>query len=150
MRKGLIMAYLMIVDDDEDFAETAATVLRNAGHEVRIELDTRTAMGSMKERRPDLVVLDVMFPENSSAGFELARTIKHYENELKEMPVLMLTAVNAKFPLGFSTRDIDDTWLPVSDFLEKPVDLDILRRRVDALLEKRASTEGGGSNESPS
>ncbi len=128
------MAYLMIVDDDEDFASAAAKVLQNAGHEVEIRLDTQSAVKDMEKRKPDLVILDVMFPENSSAGFEVARNIRHYNEKLKGIPVLMLTAINAKFPLGFSSRDVDDTWLPVTDFLEKPVDLDVLRNKVSALL----------------
>ena len=48
----------------------------------------------------------------------------------------MLTAVNQKFPLGFGADDIDDDWLPVSDFLEKPVDLAVLTQKVQALLGK--------------
>ena len=129
------MAYLLIVDDDEDFANAAARVLCDAGHEVEIVLETEKVVESMEKKRPDLVVLDVMFPEDSSAGFELARTIRHYNEKLKEVPILMLTAVNTKFPLGFSSRDIDDNWLPVTDFLEKPVDLDVMRNKVSDLLE---------------
>jgi hypothetical protein len=53
----------------------------------------------------------------------------------------MLTAVNAKFPLGFGSRDIDDNWLPVSDFLEKPMDFDVLRGKVDALLLKTKNSQ---------
>jgi len=135
------MAYVMIVDDDEDFAAAASTVLRDAGHEVQIELDTESATGSMEKRPPELVILDVMFPEDSSAGFELARTMRHYNEKLKGIPVLMLTAVNAKFPLGFGSRDIDDTWLPVSEFLEKPVDLDVLCSKVNALLLKTKNSQ---------
>ncbi len=133
------MAYLMIIDDDEDFATSAATVLRNTGHEVQIELDTESAVKSMEDRQPDLVILDVMFPEDTSAGFELARLMRHDNEKLKSIPVLMLTAVNAKFPLGFGSCDIDDTWLPVSDFLEKPVDFDVLQSKVDALLQDAGS-----------
>lgn len=129
------MAYLLIVDDDEDFANAAATVLRDAGHETAIVLETEKVVKSMEKKRPDLVILDVMFPEDSSAGFELARTIRHYNEKLKEIPILMLTAVNTEFPLGFTSRDIDDNWLPVTDFLEKPVDLDVMRNKVSALLE---------------
>ncbi len=135
------MAYLMIVDDDEDFASAAATVLRDAGHEVEIELEAASAIKRMEDNLPDLVILDVMFPEDSSAGFELARAMRHYSDKLKDVPVLMLTAVNAKFPLGFSSRDIDDTWLPVADFLEKPVDFDTLRNKVDALLRQAAKPD---------
>ncbi len=141
------MAYLLIVDDDEDFATAAATVLRSADHEVQIELDTAAAVKSMEKRRPDLVILDVMFPEDMSAGFELARTMRHYNEKLKGIPIVMLTAVNTRFPLGFSPRDIDDAWLPVSDFIEKPVDLDVLRSKVDALLQKATSQADGSDQE---
>ena len=137
------MAYLIIIDDDEDFASAAAIVLRKAGHEVQIELGTASAVKSMEERRPDLAILDVMFPENSEAGFELARTMRHHNEKLKGIPILMLTAINQKFPLGFSSRDIDDHWLPVHDFLEKPVDLDVLANKVDELLERTNSNVGG-------
>lgn len=128
------MAHLMIIDDDEDFASAAATVLRDAGHSVEVCLDQATATARLGAMRPDLIILDVMFPESDSAGFDMARAIRHYTANLEGVPVLMVTAVNARYPLGFSARDIDDQWLPVSDFLEKPVDLDVLRNRVQALL----------------
>lgn len=128
------MAYLLIIDDDEDFASASATILRAAGHEVDVELDISNAVARMESKRPDLVVLDVMFPEDASAGFDLARTIHNSNEKLKGIPVLMLTAVNTKFPLGFGPDDIDSEWLPVSDFVEKPVDFDVLAQKVDALL----------------
>jgi DNA-binding response OmpR family regulator len=129
------MSYLMIVDDDEDFAAAAAKVLRNVGHEVRVELETTSVIQIMEERPPDLLILDVMFPQNESAGFELARTIRQKGGKLESVPILMLTAVNTKFPLGFGPSDVDDHWLPIDDFVEKPVDLNVLRKRVAALLE---------------
>ncbi len=135
------MAYVLIVDDDEDFAHTAAVVLRRDGHDVQIELDTGDALESMKSKHPDLVVLDVMFPEDASAGFELARSMRHKNQNLKDIPILMLTAINTKFPLGFGAKDIDDDWLPVTDFLEKPVDFDLLRQKVADLLGKSGAAD---------
>ena len=137
------MAYVLIVDDDEDFASAVAAVLRGAGHEVGIELDPQSGLASIEGRRPDLVILDVMFPEDASAGFELARTIRHYSEKVKDIPVLMLTAVNQRFPLGFTPNDIDESWMPVADFLEKPVDFDVLRSKVAALLSKAKAKARG-------
>jgi CheY-like chemotaxis protein len=132
------MAYLLIVDDDEDFTNAVSMLLEDAGYEVRTEQDIDGGLESIKERQPDLLILDVMFPEDNSAGFELARTIRREEN-LKNIPILMLTAINVKFPLGFGQGDIDEDWLPVRDFLEKPVDLDVLKSKVAEMLEEAGS-----------
>lgn len=137
------MAYLLVVDDDEEFAAAAATALRSAGHEVLIEGDTSSAMQSMNRRRPDLVVLDVMFPEDSSAGFGLARAMRHEPGDLKDVPILMLTAINTRFPLGFGPHDIDSEWLPVTEFVEKPVDLEYLIERANHLLQGAARQQEG-------
>ncbi|MHC4199634.1 MAG: response regulator transcription factor [Planctomycetota bacterium] len=136
------MAYLLIVDDDRAFAQAAAKVLRGAGHEVEVSLEIEAAVSSMHERRPDLVILDVMFPNDRCAGFTLARRISLQDEKLKGIPILMLTAVNSSFPFGFGTDDIDDDWLPVSDFVEKPADLDVLQSKVEALLSKAGSGSG--------
>jgi DNA-binding response OmpR family regulator len=128
------MAYLLMTDDDEDFLLATAIVLRKAGHEVDTETQTDKVAERIWKRMPDLLILDVMFPEDASAGFDLARTIRRTFHDMK---ILMLTAVNTKFPLGFGADDIDDEWLPVTDFLEKPVDLDVLRDRVEALVAKK-------------
>jgi len=127
------MAYVLIVDDDEGFADAAAIALKSHGYEVEVEPDIHAATARMTSRRPDLLILDVMFPEDSGAGFSLARAV-HQDEKLKGMPVLMLTAINQRFPLGFSSRDIDDDWLPVGEFLEKPVDLEVLAAKVRHLL----------------
>ena len=136
------MAYLMLIDDDEDFATAAAKVLTDAGHDVQIQLTTKGALEGIERRRPDLVILDVMFPEDSSAGFKLARAIRQTGKGSAPVPILMLTAVNAKFPLGFSSRDIDATWLPVNDFLEKPMDFEVLRNRVAAFVSGEGARAG--------
>ena len=125
----------MIVDDDEDFASTTATVLRKEGYDVQVELDIDSAVKSMESKPPDLAILDVMFPEDASAGFELARTMRHESGKLKNIPVLMLTAINTKFPLGFGSKDIDEDWMPITEFMEKPVDFDVLREKVAKLLD---------------
>jgi DNA-binding response OmpR family regulator len=123
-----------MVDDDMDLASVVARVLQKEGHEVVIQADTEEAFHYFKERTPSLIILDVMFPENVSGGFDLARRIA---KEAKSVPILMLTAVNSYFQFGFSAKDIDQEWLPAVDFMEKPVDLDILKNTVARILREK-------------
>ena len=125
------MSYLMIIDDDEDFATAIATMLINNGHEVKIELNLKNAEKNMLERQPELILLDVIFPENFTGGFEFARKIRHYNEKLKDVPIFILSAVNDMFHLGFNSNDIDDYWLPVDDIIEKPVDYDLLCQKIE-------------------
>lgn len=138
------MAYLIIVDDDEEFAGAATLVLRREGHEVASATDSAAALAKMKERAPDLVILDVMFPEDDFAGFDLARAM-HGCSNLSRIPILMLTGVNRRFAVDFSTFDIDNSWLPVTDFVNKPVDFGVLTAKITALL----ATAAAGSGTSP-
>lgn len=128
------MPYILIVDDDEDFSGAIARVLKNAGYEVALLHETRPVAASIAERQPDLLVLDVMFPEDSTAGFDLAREIRKNKQIKPALPILMLTAVNEKFPLGFSADDIDADWLPVTEFIEKPVDFDVLLGKIREIV----------------
>jgi two-component system alkaline phosphatase synthesis response regulator PhoP len=128
------MAYLMVVDDNEDLAVAAALALREEGHEVVTKLDTTAALAEMQNRPPDLVILDVMFPGDDFAGFELARAMCKCPG-LNRIPILMLTGVNQELGLKFSTFDIDNSWLPVTDFLEKPVDFGELVNKVKSMLQ---------------
>ena len=48
----------------------------------------------------------------------------------------MLTAISQQMPLAFSSRDIDPKLLPVTEFLEKPVDFRIMCDKLDRLLER--------------
>ena len=128
------MGYLLIVDDDEDFTSAVAKVLECDGHEVRAEFSPYAAIRTMKARAPDLVILDVMFPEDGAAGFKLARVMRDELPHMKDVPVLILSALNDRFPLGFGKHDIHDTLLPVADCLDKPVEFDLLRERVSHLL----------------
>jgi hypothetical protein len=48
--------------------------------------------------------------------------------------VILLTSINQEFPMDFSARDIDQEWMPVQDFLEKPAAPAALLGAIDKLL----------------
>jgi DNA-binding response OmpR family regulator len=129
------MAKIIIIDDDLDLAEDLALLLKNAGHDTSTLDETEGAVELILKEKPDLVILDVMFPENPAGGFDLAREIRNTE-EIKDLPVILLTAINQEFPMDFSSQDIDPEWMPVQDFLEKPVAPDVLLKKVDELLNR--------------
>jgi DNA-binding response OmpR family regulator len=127
------MAAIRIIDDDVEFAQSVAVFLQNEGHSVSIHDDTEGMAEEMVKNKPDLLILDVMFPENPAAGFDLARKIRATE-EIKDLPIIMLTGVNQEFPMDFSSQDIDPDWMPVQEFLEKPIDMKELVANIEKLL----------------
>ena len=126
------MAKIMIVDDDPDFVDSISRLLKSKGHELTTINDTEGVVEQLERDPYDVLILDVMFPENAAAGFHLAQEIRKHE-KLSRLPILILSAINTKFPMGFGPGDIDDAWLPVQDFLEKPIDFDVLADKVEAL-----------------
>ena len=68
---------LLVVDDNEDAAETVAELLRMAGNEVVVVHDGRSAVAQAAEFRPDVVLLDIGLPDFS--GYEVARRIRKLE-----------------------------------------------------------------------
>ncbi len=127
------MAYLMIVDDDEAFTQAVALALRHEGHEMVVKSDPGDALEEMQSRAPDLVILDVMFPEDDLAGLELARAMCR-RRELSRIPILMLTGLSQKLTMKSAASDSDAARLSVAEFLDKSLDLDQLIGKVKSFL----------------
>jgi CheY-like chemotaxis protein len=129
MEKGRIL----IIDDDPDITEAMTVVLANKGYEVRGAGDGSEGMEQLKKSRPDLIILDVMM-RTRQEGFELSRELKQ-NPDYKDIPILMLTAVKEKTGLDFKPEAGDESWLPVEEFLDKPVKPDVLLEKVKKLLQ---------------
>ena len=127
------MAKIKIIDDDVEFAENLSVLLRARGHDVSCLSETENADEIAVRDGAELVILDVMFPGNPHGGFDLARQIRR-KKESKELPIIMLTAVNQEYPLDFSAADIDSDWMPVQGFLEKPVQPQQMFSLIERLL----------------
>jgi two-component system alkaline phosphatase synthesis response regulator PhoP len=107
---------VLLVDDEKEFVEVTRVLLESNGFEVVTAYDGAGGQTQATAERPDLIVLDVMM-ETKTAGFDVARWLRTNE-ETKEIPIIMLTAVNQEVPWRFEP---DDIWLPVDVFLDKPV-----------------------------
>ena len=127
------MARIIIVDDDVELASSLAGVLTSEGYDVETIDNVAEGYERVVEVKPDLAILDIMFPEDPAAGFDLARRIRS-EKSMKDLPVVLLTAVNQEHPMDFSANDIDDDWMPVQDFVEKPPNIPELLAKIKTLL----------------
>jgi CheY-like chemotaxis protein len=115
---------VLLVDDDVDLLEINRITLEGAGFEVLTAENGDEAMKIATTRRVDAAVLDVMMT-TPTEGFLLARAMRQDERT-KQIPLLMLTSVNAEneaqgSSFRFTDRDRDAQWLPVDRFVDKPV-----------------------------
>lgn len=128
------MKKIYLVDDDVDLVESMTMTLESAGYKVKSQYDDNNLAENIRSYNPELIILDVMFPDDDGAGFKMARTISHHD-DIKDVPVLMLSGVNKEgdFPGKFTNKDIDETYMPVTEFVEKPIDPKKLIAKVEEL-----------------
>lgn len=122
---------ILLVDDDIDFLEMHQIVLENDGYEVLTAADVREGMDKVQVEMPDLIILDLMMEKHDS-GFSFSKKIK--SNPLfKKIPILMVTSVANTTGYSFSMEE-DGYWMKIDDFLEKPVNHDVLISKIKELL----------------
>ena len=80
---------ILLVEDDPPLAEIMRWTLAKDGFEVLLAGDGMAALALARERRPDLILSDVMLPKMD--GFKLCRLVK-FDAELKHIPFVFLTA----------------------------------------------------------
>ena len=122
--------YILVVDDDPDLVETVAMMLESKGCEVGMAYDGIEAEESIKERRPDLIILDIMMPRKD--GYVLCSELKAQE-DTQDIPVVLLTAVGEAVP---STRysHADGIATEADEYIPKPIDTEGLWEVVSKLL----------------
>ncbi len=131
------MAKILIVDDDPDIVLATRLSLERAGHQVIAASNGAEGLEKLKAERPDLIILDVMM-DTATEGFQLALKLRSRDpaSELADyrgIPILMLTAIHSTTPLRFGP---EEDYLPVDDFVDKPIDPDLLVKKVEALLKR--------------
>ena len=126
------MAKILIIDDDPDIVEGMKVVLESKDYEASNAKSGEDGIKKAKQEKFDLVILDVMM-ETKDKGFEVAREIK---KENKDIPIIMLTAIKEKLGFDFKGESGDQDWLPVDDYLDKPLKPQELIAKVESFLKK--------------
>jgi DNA-binding response OmpR family regulator len=131
----MAMSKIYIIDDDRNIVESMSIVLKKNGYEVASQYTEENVVDNLLDSKPDMVILDVMFPQNVSAGFDIAREIKN-DKRVSHIPIIMLSAINEKgvYSGTFSNTDRDNSWLPVDEFVEKPIKPDQLLEKVKNII----------------
>jgi DNA-binding response OmpR family regulator len=120
---------VLVIDDDPDFVDAIVNVLDAKGYEVDSAPNGKIGLAKAKEKKPDVILLDVMMTTKSE-GFDVAREINK-DDQLKGVPVILVTGVRKEMSLPFGFEP-DEDWLPVKGVLEKPVKPEILLKAIEA------------------
>lgn len=122
---------ILVIDDTPSNLMTLGTTLSS---EFDLQIATSGAMGLSlaAKSQPDLILLDVMMPEMD--GFETCQRLKS-DPKLKNIPVIFVTALN---DLVSESRGLD---LGAADYITKPINIDIARRRIRNILEYNRAHE---------
>ena len=128
---------ILVIDDDPDLVEVIRLTLEASGFQVFSAASGAEGLQQVKEINPDLIILDVMM-DYTTEGFQVSLALRSPEPEseyapYRDIPILMLSAIHSTTPLRFTP---EEDYLPVDDFVEKPIEPGDLVKKIEALLGK--------------
>ena len=116
---------ILVVDDEPGIRSIVKDILEDEGYEVDVAEDAETARASRRNRRPDLILLDIWMPD--SDGISLLREWSEFNTG--DAPVIMMSGH------GTIETAVEATRLGAYDFLEKPLSTAKLLLAVRRALE---------------
>lgn len=120
------MATVLLVEDTMTEAAIIGGTLRNAGFEIIQAVSSEDAKVKLSQRKPDLIVLDVVLPGES--GFEFCRELKE-KPETAGIPVVMCSTKNSEMDKFWGMKQ------GAAAYLTKPITPDELVRTVKLLVQ---------------
>ncbi|RLA78009.1 MAG: response regulator [Deltaproteobacteria bacterium] len=123
---------ILIVDDDPDLVEAVSSILESKGYDVVAAYGGVEGLEKAKTERPDLIVLDVMMPDKD--GYQVCKELKA-DPEYRSIPILLLTAVVSKISTTRYTQQMGME-TEADDYIDKPVEPEVLVQRIEALLSR--------------
>lgn len=116
---------LLLVEDDLFSAETLKFALEAKGHDVLLSTNGKDALSVIREKHPQLIILDIMLPRMD--GYHLCRLVK-FDARFKDIPVIMVSSKiqEADKKLGISCGG--------NEYVTKPYDINNLTNLVEGYL----------------
>jgi DNA-binding response OmpR family regulator len=118
------MHTILIVDDEFGLAETMSDVLMTEGYEVSTALNGKMGLASIRDRRPDLILLDVMMPIMS--GPEMLAHLRA-DDAYRDIPVILMSAAAPE-------TMVEELRPLIADFLQKPFTFERLMAALNKSL----------------
>ena len=120
---------ILIIDDEPDILKLTSLRLRKLGYDVLTAVDGEKGFESIRDKKPDLVLLDLMLPVAS--GADVCRRVKKDE-QLKNIPIILFAA-------GSNTIVAERAeTLGAEDYIVKPFDPEELINKVECILTERS------------
>ena len=127
---------ILVVDDEEDIRDLIAGILRDEGYETRVAGDGDAALAAIRQRRPQLVILDIWLQGSRLDGIQVLDTVKR---EQPDLPVVMISGH------GTIETAVASIKKGAYDFVEKPFKADrlvhVAARALEAARLKREVQE---------
>ena len=123
---------ILVAEDSPSQALSLRYLLEKQGYQVEVANNGKAALELIRQKKPDLVLLDVVMPELD--GFDVCRILKKDE-QFKLIPVVLVTALNDH------ESKITGLMSGADEFLSKPVDMAELKARIRSLLNQKLLTD---------
>ncbi|MEW6456492.1 MAG: response regulator [Acidobacteriota bacterium] len=132
------MEKILVVDDERDILEILKYNLEKENYQVITETDGNSALRVAKEKKPNLIILDIMLPGIN--GIELCKILKNDE-KTKDIPIIMLTVKSEEIDKVLALE------IGADDYVTKPFSVRELLARIKAVLRRTAKKEKIKENE---
>ena len=117
---------ILLVDDDPNLSRLVELIFSREAARVFTASDGREGLSQLREREPDLVLLDLILPDMD--GWQLCREIR----QISDVPIIMVSGT-----VQDTNGKCDDECV-VDDYITKPYTIDVLLDRTGAVLRRAA------------
>ncbi len=133
---------ILVVDDEPDAIDFIGTILNDNGYEYFSAQNGVEGLKLARERRPDLILLDLIMPEKS--GIMMFQELKK-DPSLREIPIIVVSGAsevtgvdfkNFLFKLTSQEKTEEKSYFGPDDFVEKPVNPDELIEVIKKVLKE--------------